>query len=37
MSSIADLLAQIDLPDSATPVLDAQLLLAHAQLPEYLA
>lgn len=30
MSSIADLLAQIDLPDSATPVLDAQLLLAHA-------
>lgn len=30
MSSIADLLAQIDLPDSATPALDAQLLLAHA-------
>ena len=30
MTSIAELLAQVDLPDSATPQLDAQLLLANA-------
>ncbi len=29
MSTIAELLAQADLPDSPTPVLDAELLLAH--------